>query len=309
MYGYRRFAWLVVLVSVVAASGASCPRDRREPPSPLPQVLSGAPTLNDVIAAVNRNALAIQSFSTNEARLTGAAIPVALEAKVAFQRPMRFRLRAGTGFTGAEVDLGSNDELFWFWVRHAPSPALYFARHDEFASCRAREMVPIEPQWLVEALGVTGFDPSDHHEGPYPKPNNRLEIRSTRHTPNGMQTKITLLDAASAAIVQQRLYDYRGTLVAVATVSEHRRDPLTSLILPKVIDIECPRMSFSMRLDLGPVQINQLAGDPAELWTMPAGEAPEVVDLCDPRFQPTPPPASQAVSYRRPSPHRQRRIY
>ena len=66
MYGYRRFAWLVVLVTIVAASGASCP-PKRPPAAPLPQVLSGAPTLDDVIAAVNRNALAIQSFSSNEA--------------------------------------------------------------------------------------------------------------------------------------------------------------------------------------------------------------------------------------------------
>ena len=30
----------------------------------------------------------------------------------------KFRLKAGTGFS-EEVDLGSNEELFWFWMRRS----------------------------------------------------------------------------------------------------------------------------------------------------------------------------------------------
>ena len=37
--------------------------------------------------------------------------------------------RRRTALTGPEVDLGSNDELFWFWVRRNEPPAVYFARH------------------------------------------------------------------------------------------------------------------------------------------------------------------------------------
>ena len=44
-------------------------------------------------------------------------------ADIAFQRPRSFRL-VGAKFIGPEVDLGSNDELLWFWVKRAQPPAL-----------------------------------------------------------------------------------------------------------------------------------------------------------------------------------------
>ena len=68
------------------------------------------------------------------------------------QRPRCFRLRADG--IGPEVDLGSNDQLFWFWIKRSQPPAIYFCRHDQFATSRARQMIPIHPNWLIEALGT-----------------------------------------------------------------------------------------------------------------------------------------------------------
>ena len=53
-----------------------------------------------------------------------------LSGNIAAERPGRFRLTAGTAVTGQEIDLGSNDELFWMWVRRNQPPAVYFCRHD-----------------------------------------------------------------------------------------------------------------------------------------------------------------------------------
>ena len=87
-------------------------------------------------------------------------------ANIALERPRRFRLRADTMITGPEVDLGSNDELFWFWVRRSPEPAVYFCRHDQFSSSVARQVLPVEPEWLIDALGVATLDPAGDHSGP-----------------------------------------------------------------------------------------------------------------------------------------------
>ncbi len=53
------------------------------------------------------------------------------------------------------LDVGSNSELFWFWVREAPTRAVLFSRHDQFAQSAAAQILPIEPTWLPEALGLS----------------------------------------------------------------------------------------------------------------------------------------------------------
>lgn len=272
-----RFAVLVVL-GLFVLCGASCQNMVHRFGQPAERVLPPAATLDQIIDVVNRNSGSIYAFSSTEASISSPGMPT-LRANVAFHRPQRFRLRAQTAMTGAEVDLGSNDELFWFWVRRSDPPAIYFCRHEQFATCRARHAIPVDPSWLVEALGVAEFDPSLPHQGPYPLPGDRFEVRTVRETPQGPATKSTVVDAASGWVVEQHVYDAAGHRVASAVAEQHRRDPLTNLILPRVVTIDCPQAQFSMRINLGNVHINRLSGDPGELWSMPRYPGTAVVDL------------------------------
>ena len=195
--------WLLLLCTgLLALSGASCPRTWERYINPLPRVLPPSPTLEQVIDVVNRNSSQIRAFSTNHASLSGSGFP-SLGASVAFERPRRFRLRAGTGLTGTEIDLGSNDELFWFWMRRNQPPAIYYCRHDQFATSQARLTTPFEPGWLIEALGVMEFDPALPHQGPQPLPDERLRIDAIRNTPEGPLTKITILDSSQGWVLEQ----------------------------------------------------------------------------------------------------------
>ncbi len=261
---------------------------------PEPRVLPPSPTIVQVIEAVNRNNSQIHSFIANQAMLRSPGQP-SLQASLAFERPGRLRLRASTGFTGTELDLGSNDELFWFWIRRDQRPAVYYCRHDQFAACPARSMLPIEPEWLMEALGTAELDPGLPYQGPIPLPGDRLQITSTRETPNGPTTKATIIDAGQGWILEQRIYDAQGRLRAVSVASGHRRDPLTGLVMPSAVRIDVPLAQFSMQLDLGNVQINQPPADPAELWSMPSYPGYPTVDLCTLRPTPAayPPGAAQ----------------
>lgn len=275
-----------------ALSGASCPQTLRRYTNPLPRVLPPSPTLQQTIEVVNQNNSQIRSFSTNRASISGPGFP-SLNASVAFERDRRFRLRASTGITGTEFDLGSNDELFWFWLRRNQPPALYYCRHDQFATCQAKQAMPFEPMWLVEALGVTQFDPSLPHQGPFPLENDRLRIDTIRDTPEGPMKKVTILDGSQGWVLEQYLYDARRQLLASSVASGHRRDPLSGLIMPTVVNINCPPAQLTMRIDLGNVEINRLSGDPASLWAMPSYPNTPLVNLADPNFQPPVAAASQ----------------
>ena len=169
-----------------------------------PPALPPSPTIEQVIQAVNQNNSRIQTFTTNQAALSVPGWPT-LPASVVFERPGRLRIRGDTGLTGPEIDLGSNDELFWFWVRRNQPPAIFFCRHDQFATCPARQMIPIEPKWLIEALGVAELDPRLPYQGPPQLIGpDRLEIRAVRETPNGPTTKITRIDAVPGVYPRAR---------------------------------------------------------------------------------------------------------
>jgi hypothetical protein len=258
-------------------------------------VLPPSPSLEQVIQAVNANRSRIQSFETNQAALSGPGWPT-LRASIAFERPWRLRVRGDIGLTGPEIDLGSNDDLFWFWVRRNQPPALFYCRHDRYATCPARQMIPVDPEWLIEALGVAQLDPGLPYEGP-PRllPNGRLELRAIRQTPDGPTTKITRIDAARAWILEQYVYDSQGRLRASAIADGYRRDPASGLAMPTAVRIEVPPARFSLRIDLGNVQINRLQGDRGPLWEMPRFAGYPAIDLCDPRLRlapAAPPPAA-----------------
>lgn len=259
--------------------------------NPLPRVLPPGPTLEQVLQAVNNNSQRIQSFSAPRAALSGAGFPT-LRAFVAFERPVRLRLRAETALTGPEIDLGSNDELFWFWVRRNEPPTLFYARHAQFPQCAARLALPIDPQWLVEALGIVEFDLRLPHQGPFTLRGDRVEIRTLRETPAGTQTKATVVDAIRGCVLAQQIRDAQGRVMATALASDHRRDLLTGLILPGVVSVESPAAQLSLRIDLGTVEINRPMPGGGSLWAVPQMEGTRAVDLCDPRLQmPAPGPA------------------
>lgn len=303
MNAYQSRLLLLVFAGLFALSGASCPRFLRQYTNQQPRLLPAppaTPTLDQVIQVVNHNNSQIQSYLANNATLSLPGYP-SLRANVAYQRvgyprPSRFRLRAEM-MTGAECDLGSNEELFWFWIKRDQPPAVYYCRHDQYAASQARQTMPIQPDWLIEAVGIGEIDPALPHQGPYSRPNDRLEIRTIRDTPQGPTTKITILDGSQGWILEQGIVDARGQLLASSKCSEHRLDPASGLVMPTVVQVSCPPAKFSMRLDLGKVQINGPLGNPAELWNMPTYPPSQLVNLGAPapmgppqNGQPMPPP-------------------
>jgi hypothetical protein len=252
------------LAALVCASGASCPRNGDEI---LPAMLPPTPTLEQVTNSINGNTSLVRSdWATGSLSVPGApSIPITL----AIEPPLRFRLRASTAITGPEVDIGSNDELFWFWVRRQ-QPALYFCRHDQFYASSARSILPVEPEWIVEALGLVRLDPAEQPTLALSDGANRLVINSVHHGPAGDTTKRTVVDARTGVVIEQHLYDMRGTRIASAFTSHHHRDIITGAILPRDIRIQCPTSQLELAISLDTMQVNSLGPQSAGMWVKPS---------------------------------------
>jgi hypothetical protein len=263
-----------MLLVLFCCSGATCNRSFRSPFAtvgpPAPEVLMTGSSLDQIIAAVNQNASRIQNYQTTNATITvpGDAMMPALRGNIAAERPNKLRLQASTALSGPEVDLGSNDELFWFWVKRNDPPAVYFSRHDQFVGSAAQQQLPIEPRWLLDALGFMEFAPNDFHEGPVPRGNDTVEVRSVIQSRIGTLSRNTVIDAKRAWVLEQHIYDGRGTLLASAVARSHPFYPTIGVSLPQEIEINLPLAHMALSIDVGTVQINQLANNPA-LWQLP----------------------------------------
>jgi hypothetical protein len=260
---------------------------------PIPRALPPSATLVQIIDVVNDNSARVQSLSTSRATLSMPGVP-SLGARIAIERPRSFRL-TGEKF-GPQVDVGSNSELFWFWIAQAQPPALYFCRHEQFATSAARQIFPVEPEWLIEAFGIVSFDRSQPIQGPSPVGSGRVEIRSRSGAPGRETSRVTIVDDSTGLVLEQHVYDARGVLLASAHLSKHALDPASGAKLPRRIHILWPAAKFEVTVDMADLQVNQLPADPRELFTKPVYSGYNEVDLAQPGLQFAPAPDGQPLA-------------
>jgi hypothetical protein len=246
-----------------------------------PAVFFETPRIEDVVRVVNENSGRIRQIQTTGATLSTQGYD--LRADMAFDRPRRFRLKAGTMLTGGELDLGSNDELVWMWVDRLRPSAVYFARHDDIQQGRLRESFPISPELFIEAMGLIWLDPSAPHEGPWRRQPGRIEIRSPVRLRGAEFWRNTVLDDTRGWILEQRVTDRQGQLVALSMTSDHRYDAANGVSLPHRIQLSIPLASIDFHLRVDQYLVNQLYTDPGALFEMPRPSGAAVLDLANPK--------------------------
>ena len=277
----RLFFFLVLLL---AASGCESmknffkPKNGKAEHSILPQTPNL--TLDQVLTAINRNSVAIRNMATEDATLTVPDVSSwPLRASITFERPKRLRLRGGaTSLTGQEFDFGSNDMHFWLWMRRQEPKELYYCRHDQFATSPARMMVPIEPDWILEALGIVEFRADEQHEGPFPIDGDLYQIVTRRQTATGQFTKKTTINA-NGWILRQEMYSPQNVMTALAVSSNHRYEKTSGVLYAKRVEVQCLGTEGTLIIDLGNPTFNSLTPIPSGLFTMPTHDGYRPVDL------------------------------
>ncbi len=282
--------WLMLsIVAILVCTQTGCQVFRRfgTRPQPVPVVFNGTPSLDELLGKLNANASAVRQLDAN-IKLSMAGMPK-LKGKLQLERPNRIRMKAGVlGVAELGVDVGSNNELFWVWARASlpnQTPAIYYARHDQYQNSQIRAALPLEPQWLIDATGLVEFSPNDTHQGPFPGPNGFLKLISTRQTVAGPITRQTLIEPRSARIYQQTIYDATGRRVAYSDSSEFRMyaDEQVSLPHKIVLHVFGPDGTEAAVLTVSAdeFRINSLFGDPDRMWSMPDPEGVRMINLAE----------------------------
>lgn len=269
----------MLVVMVIASSGATCDRLGRGPDPLAPAAFVAPPSLEEILYAVNANTDRVQSLQADSVSLATPGLP-SLRASLALERPRRFRLRGS--LLGPELDVGSNDDIFWFWAKNDPSQAVYFGRHDEFHLIQSRSPIPVQPTWFIDALGLVTLDPSAAYEGPFFRNDGRIEIRySDPETPS--QRRVVVIDGTYGWIVEQKILDSAGQVLASIQASAHRFYPSAGLSLPHHLAIEFAPAELSFTIDVRSYSINPFANVASDqLWLPPTQESQRWINLADP---------------------------
>lgn len=274
------FTGLLVLTAGCRTTTSMIPGYNPGPPAP--EILAPTSTAEQVIAAVNQNTARVRSYVTNNASISVLGLPnlPLLTGNIAYEQPQRFRFTA-RALTGPEVDFGSNDERLWLWARQMKGPdgrsPLYTVRHDQYASSGAQNMLPVEPRWIIESLGLVTINPGTA-QPPLPRPDGKLEVRTVEVSPRGQLTRVFVIDP-HGWVTEQSIVDPQGTLLASATAEQFRYDPQTQVSLPEVVTVRVPAAELGLRINVGAAVVNAATGDPNQVFQPPVMQNHPVVDL------------------------------
>jgi hypothetical protein len=251
---------------------------------PAPVIFESAPDLRQLTQAINANSAAVRQLSCDvHVRIDG--VPP-LSGTLIVEKPRRMRLKAGlVGISEMGIDVGSNDDEFWVWNKTAIGgqvPTILHDRHNEFALSAARQSLPLEPQWVIDAIGLMTLPEDATLQGPFVRPDGRYELRQELTTAGGKTTKTIVVDSKTGLVYQQSIYDANQNLLAYVDAVHHEYFAEHQTSLPrqiKIVAIGPDRKRNTLTVDLAGHKINQLYGDPDRQWLRPQPADAQSIDL------------------------------
>jgi hypothetical protein len=253
------------------------PRDNR----PKATTAGANNEAQQVLVHWNNNARGIESFVCEHVDIDGKSEGqlYTLNAKLAFQRPSRFRM-IGRFAGKSEADLGSNEEEIWFWIARAKPPALYYCKRADLD--KVQLATPFQPDWLIEAVGVAPIDPNQFRQVQFAN-RDFLGIVAHDRGPNGQAvTKRVVFQRGSGRVAAYELFDANHQRIAVAHIDGYFDDPATGLFLPRDVNLEWPQAATSLQIRLSPrrLKINSVtAQQAASLFRRYAGDVTNVEEI------------------------------
>ncbi len=134
------------------------PPDAKAPP-PTRTVGQGKPTAVELVNYLNDQANRLQSIESHDlqidVRVPGTSVNLD-GGSLMCQKPRYFRL-VGSKLGMQQVLVGSNEDRFWFYVKQ--QDALYHCTYNDFEKGAVDLPFPFEPEWVLEALGMSQIDP------------------------------------------------------------------------------------------------------------------------------------------------------
>ena len=250
------------------------------------------------------NGSKIQSLQTQGATVSISGVPN-IATDISLQRPGRFRFKASSSFLGQLVDMGSNDEMLWFWTSQGSPPDVY-SRHDRLAQSPIRQRLAVDPSMIIEAFGLLDLKPEQVVGEPTAAGKDRIQLVCRQMTAAGECTRTLLVHQKHGYLLEQRLTDAAGRPLLNARLSKQQHYALDGVTLPQEIDLHVPSgENMRVQLHVPRYSINQPLPNGDATFTFPQEQLAQhrMIDIADPNFMPPgqqPPARCSSPVIRRP---------
>jgi hypothetical protein len=215
------------------------------------------PTAAQVVDYLNENSKRLQCLRCQDLAVDcsmGLQPSVTLHGQMVCQQPRNFRMTAR--FLGKdELDLGSNQEEFWYWVRRGDPYQVHCAYRDmDEGKIRAMPF-PFRPDWLLEMLGMSAYGPAERYqlldEPPY------LKLVERARSPQGtMVRKVIVMRRRPVLPPNPQITDFlllndaTGKEICSAKILESQMDRDKGGLIPKRVVLSWPEQKLKLTMHL-----------------------------------------------------------
>ena len=177
------------------------------------------------------------------------------------QKPRNFRLMAKAAGQPM-VDLGSNNDEFWFWIAKANPPHVNHCSWEALARGGVPLPFPIQPDMILAALGMAEYDVRKPYE--IKASARTVELIESTTVQGQPVKKITVFDRNRAtgnqpAVIAYILRDDKGRDICSATITAVYSDRATGAVVPRRLKLVCPRERTELKMALDHIRVAPIA--------------------------------------------------
>lgn len=248
----------------------------------------------DFVAFLNRQAGFVQTIRYDSVSLKAdlpdvrVPIPRMNSGLLVCGKDRTFRLQAGYIVGGDQLDVGSNAQEMWMYVQ-TPKPTYLVCSHADFPRVQNDLPVPFEPDWVLQALGLTTFPDQTDYRCDLIEKDRVYRLSYDDQSANGQPLKKVIEFAGDRAdgsapqvrrhlVYAQSADTRKWELQTVAEIKQVQTvsagtDPATGLPamvqVPTQLLLEWPKQKVKMDLRLGDIKVND-GKTPATMFARPA---------------------------------------
>jgi len=245
--------------------------------APAPRVLAFDATQDEILEHLNNERARLVGWRSTDVRITARGegiVAPRLSARLSIESPRNLRLMASS-LRGDEVDFGSNNDRFWFWMRASKPKYILTGSHTALAQQPSMPL-PFPPSWLMEALGVIPLDPIGIQMLRDPATPDQVRLISAESLQGQQMQRIMVVDLRLGQITEHALYDANERLIASASMSDFRSSQ-AGTTLPHSIELNWPQTGTELALKINSIEVNPSMA--TATWEVPTYPNYRIVDL------------------------------
>jgi hypothetical protein len=225
---------------------------KQEKPQPVHEIYEIIKTINDKNAKIKSIYVADMPIRLQQGRVTAK-----VSGELAMEKDKNFRLKVTHKITGKEMDIGSNNQYFWFWSKRMTPPSLHYAKHEDLNKTMLR--TALNPNWMMESLSVGNISTDNIEVAKFK--GFWAVIQARTGNMGEPVTVMTLIDPTQKVVVGRYLYNQNGRMIASTEYQDF------SGSVPRKILIIWYEEAIILDWDLSGSQIN--VGISPAFWAMP----------------------------------------